>query len=834
MGLHATLRRFLRPLLFGAVFILYVCSGITHAREVRVGVYANAPKIFLDDAGKPAGIFIDLLEAIAAKEKWQLRYETCVWEACLDALRDGRLDLMPDVAYSAQRDEIFDFHATPALHSWSQVFARRELAIRSVFDLDGKRVALLSGSIQEKNFQGMVEGFGLKVKLLRVDSLDQAFALVSAGEADAAISNNLFGDYNAPSYQMVETPVVFQPAQLFFATTQGRNAELLTAIDRQLNAWRSEADAPYIRILEKWRGEMPSRLPSHVVQILGGLAVSVLLLLAGVAALRWQVRRRTHDLKESEGRLRTILDSLDACVYLKDPEGHYLFANQAVLDLWRVPLEAVVGNTDERFFVADTAARIREFDRQVLAQGDLQRCEEVTTVPATGQTVVYQSTKLPLRNADGSIYALCGISVDVTARKRAEEAIAQSRDLLEEQVRQRTRELSIAKEAAESANIAKSAFLANMSHEIRTPMNGMIGMISLVRRRSTDPLTREQLDKATGAAAHLLEILNDILDLSKIEAERLVMEQVDFRLGETLADLADLLAHKATEKGLRFAVECPPELAGALFRGDPMRLRQVLANLAGNAIKFTPAGSVTVRVRRSADRLRFEVADTGIGIAPHERGRLFRAFEQADGSTTREYGGTGLGLAISKRLVEMMGGEIGLESEPARGSLFWFELPLTLVAPATVAVAAQPIPVSAEAQLKNAFPGARILLVEDEPVNQEVACTLLEEAGLSVERASNGQEAVALAAAGQFDLILMDMQMPVMNGIEATRRIRGLPGYALTPILAMTANAFEEDRQACLAAGMNDHIGKPVVPERLFSGVLEWLRQADGAGAPSG
>jgi hypothetical protein len=182
----------------------------------------------------------------------------------------------------------------------------------------------------------------------------------------------------------------------------------------------------------------------------------------------------------------------------------------------------------------------------------------------------------------------------------------------------------------------------------------------------------------------------------------------------------------------------------------------------------------------------------------------------------------------------MMGGEIGLESEPARGSLFWFELPLTLVAPATVAVAAQPIPVSAEAQLKNAFPGARILLVEDEPVNQEVACTLLEEAGLSVERASNGQEAVALAAAGQFDLILMDMQMPVMNGIEATRRIRGLPGYALTPILAMTANAFEEDRQACLAAGMNDHIGKPVVPERLFSGVLEWLRQADGAGAPSG
>ena len=284
------------------------------------------------------------------------------------------------------------------------------------------------------------------------------------------------------------------------------------------------------------------------------------------------------------------------------------------------------------------------------------------------------------------------------------------------------------------------------------------------------------------------------------------------------------MVYKAAEKQLAFSIDLPEALERAAFLGDPMRLHQILVNLVGNAIKFTPRGSVAVRVRRAANnRLHFEVEDSGIGIAPADQARLFLAFEQADGSTTRQYGGTGLGLVICKRLVEMMGGQIGVVSQPGAGSTFWFSLPLPDAAPAAVPPASTFVSGSAERQLKATCPGARILLVEDEPINREVACILLEDVGLSVDLAEDGRQALEMAKQSSYDLILMDMQMPVMNGLDAARAIRALPAYVGTPILAMTANAFEEDRQACLDAGMNDHISKPVVPERLYQTLLVWL-----------
>ena len=808
-----------------ALLLCGVASG-NHEREVRVGIYANAPKIFLDEAGQPAGIFIDILNEIAGKARWQLKYVPCAWEACLKSLRDGDIDLMPDVAFSRERDETLDFHEVPALHSWSQVFARKGLPVRSVLDLDGKRVALLRGSIQERDFQAMIDGFGIKVELVRTDSLEAAFAATAAGQSDAAISNNLYGEFNAARHQLIDTPVVFLPAKLHFATTQGKNAELLATIDQQLNVWRANQDADYIRILEKWRGKS-DRLPTYVLQIAGLSVVLLLLLIVMVLVLRWQVKRKTHALQSSEQRLRTILDSLDACIYLKDRQGRYLFANQAVLDLWQVSLDEVTGQTDDRFFDPQTVAKIREYDQQVFEHGQSVRREEVNTVPVSGRTIVYQSTKLPLRNEDGSIDGLCGISVDVTERKQAADELARSRDHLEEEVALRTRELKEAKETAEAASLAKSSFLANMSHEIRTPMNAMIGMMTLARRNVTDKTTRGQLDKAANAAEHLLSVLNAILDISKIEADRLTLEKTSFNLGELLNDLESLMSYKAAEKRLSFSIDIPGALSAATFQGDPMRLRQILVNLVGNAIKFTPAGSVNIQVRRDERALlHFAVRDSGIGIAPDDQPRLFSAFEQGDGSTTRKYGGTGLGLVICKRLVGMMGGQIGVESRLGTGCTFWFTLPLPEATTDAVSPASTFSIGSAEVQLKRNHPGARILLVEDEPINREVACILLEDVGLSVDLAGDGQQAVDKAASGSYDLILMDMQMPVMNGLDATRAIRILPEHANTPILAMTANAFEEDRQACLDAGMNDHISKPVVPERLYQALLLWLHSA--------
>jgi CheY-like chemotaxis protein len=339
----------------------------------------------------------------------------------------------------------------------------------------------------------------------------------------------------------------------------------------------------------------------------------------------------------------------------------------------------------------------------------------------------------------------------------------------------------------------------------------------------------DQLKKVDQASKHLLSVINDILDISKIEAERLQLEQTNFNFGEVLENIVNLIGHRVTEKGVKLRVDLAPEVARQPLRGDPLRLGQILLNFAGNAVKFTEQGSITIRARLAEESttdvlIRFEVQDTGVGISAEDQQRLFTAFEQADSSMTRKYGGTGLGLAISMRLAHLMGGEAGVESTPGQGSTFWFTARLGKAIGAEPALA--PNILSAEERLKVQYSKTRILLAEDEPINQEVSRGLLEDAGLEIDLAEDGVEAVALAQQNRYALILMDMQMPNLNGVDATRAIRALPGYAEIPILAMTANAFDEDRQVCIEAGMNDHIGKPVDPDKLFETLLKWLERA--------
>ncbi|HBZ57316.1 MAG TPA: hypothetical protein DEO88_18090 [Syntrophobacteraceae bacterium] len=358
-------------------------------------------------------------------------------------------------------------------------------------------------------------------------------------------------------------------------------------------------------------------------------------------------------------------------------------------------------------------------------------------------------------------------------------------------------------------------------------MNAIMGMNDLALRRATDPKQIDQLNKSKSGAQRLLAIINDILDISKIEAERLTLEHVPFKLDEVLENLMSMISHRADDKQLKILIDLAPSLHGLNLTGDPLRLGQILLNLTGNALKFTEQGSITVRAQLAEDRpadmlLRFEIQDTGIGISTEDQKRLFTAFEQADGSMTRKYGGTGLGLAICKRLVNMMNGDVGVQSQPGSGSTFWFTV---RVGKATDAVPPAPTFAqdSAETRLKTQYAGASILLAEDEPINQEVSRGLLEDLGLVVDVAEDGQQALALATQNPYALILMDMQMPVLNGVEATRAIRADSLNRQTPILAMTANAFDEDRQICLDAGMNDHIAKPVDPEVLYETLLNWM-----------
>jgi PAS domain S-box-containing protein len=434
----------------------------------------------------------------------------------------------------------------------------------------------------------------------------------------------------------------------------------------------------------------------------------------------------------------------------------------------------------------------------------------------------------PLRQDDGRVTHYVAVKEDVTEKKRIAAELDRHRHHLEDLVARRTAELESARAAAEGANRAKSEFLANMSHEIRTPLNAITGLTQLLQREVTDVRALDRLSKIGDAAEHLLQVISDILDLSKIESGQFELECIDFDLSLVLAGAVAMMNERAQAKGLSLVVE--PMRAPARLRGDPTRLSQALCNLLSNAVKFTERGRVTlgVDVVASSDArvcLKYRVRDTGIGIAPEQMNRLFAGFVQPDPSTTRRFGGTGLGLAITRRLAAMMGGDIGALSEPGTGSEFWFTAwldPAASEAPAGPAADGRDGD-DAEQLLRRQHAGATVLLVEDNAVNQEVAAQLLQAAGLIVDIASDGAQALRRAAQREHDLILMDVQMPGMDGLEATARIRAMPDRMHTPIIAMTANAFGQDRAACLAAGMNDYLSKPVNAARLYSTLLRWL-----------
>ncbi|MBF0132454.1 MAG: response regulator [Magnetococcales bacterium] len=661
-----------------------------------------------------------------------------------------------------------------------------------------------------------------------------------------------------------------------------------------------------------------------------------------------QMAQAKRERQETQAQMEAILNNMSSIVFLKDAGGCYLFINRSFEVFLGRPAAEVIGKRAESLFGLDVAAAMAEADKDVLEHKRMVE-SEIVMGGADGDRVFFM-TKFPLAIGDNPTTVLCGIATDITKRKRMEQ------------------ELQVAKEQAEAANRAKSDFLANMSHEVRTPMNGVVGMLELLDRTPLEPNQRHYLATAIKSAELQLAVINDILDFSKIEAGRLELEESLFDLAEVVEETAAMLADRAHVKGLELAVFVQPELPSRLI-GDALRLRQVLINLIANAIKFTEKGEVVVEVTRESDlevdrvKVGFRISDTGIGMDPSVRDKIFQPFTQADGSTTRKYGGTGLGLVISRQLVEAMGGRISVESQAARGSTFRFTIPFAYSdqdqrgvieslrlayvlivddnetnrgilesylkswgipyrsvdsgAKALVALRRQKDPDNRRAAFRIAIldfhmpdmdglelarairhdpdippvnlmlfssgmqPGreelraagidlcimkpagkgkmldglasliqskpqavreqgvgeaggvggvakfrGRVLLVEDTVINQQVAMGMLRQLGLDVTLATNGVEAVEQVARGNFDLVLMDVQMPVMDGLEAARVIREMEGRqhrVAVPIVAMTAHAMEQDRRVCLQAGMDDHLPKPVRWDMLERTLIRWL-----------
>jgi signal transduction histidine kinase/DNA-binding NarL/FixJ family response regulator len=553
--------------------------------------------------------------------------------------------------------------------------------------------------------------------------------------------------------------------------------------------------------LQSMGEDLGARIPPLVGET-GAIAAGINALAASLdTARKAEKESAARALEQREGLLQAAIDAIDEAFVIFDENDCLIYCNDRYRELITLSADvAVPGATFEdilRTSVArgeypDAAGREDEWIADMIARHrDGTGAIEVRTAAGRWLRVVDR------RTPSGHIV---GFRVDIT-------------------------DLHHAREAAEGANRAKSMFVANMSHEIRTPMNGILGMTELLL--GTD-LDAEQLDFAETikeSAQSLLVIINDILDFSKIDAGKLDIELVDFDPRVLLSQVRALLAPRALENGLDFTISVAPQVP-ARVRGDPIRLRQILLNLIGNAMKFTATGQVAVDVRVISGgvpmQLRFEVTDTGIGIAPEKVARLFAPFTQADESTTRNFGGTGLGLSISKRLVELMGGEIGVTSKPDAGSTFWFTLPFSASA---TSVATGPAHRSDDDRQANVLP-ARILLVEDNPTNQKLASTVLTRLGHEVTLAGDGATALSCLAAADFDLVLMDCRMPVMDGFEATRRIRsGEAGVrdSHVPIIAMTADAMEGDRERVLGSGMDDYLTKPIDTARMSAAIERWL-----------
>ena len=794
------------------------------ASTVRVAPELNYPPFSFAQAGVWKGISADFLHLI--EDRLGVRFQELApqnLDAILKQSQGVEADLVTSIKSTPERERYLAF--TPPYVSVPTVIVVSQTSTLGTWPdaFIGKKIGVGNGYGVHRYLEGTFPDVALTPVNDDLDGLRK----LAFGEVDAVVMDIASASYFIEREKItglrIHSEFDYQ-YDLSFAVRK----ELVPLRDLLTKALLDIPEREKLAILDKWirldrnplgllRARLEPWLPLIFLVAAALASGSVVAILArrrrmreAQAAAR-RLQEANQQLQQQQDFTRTIADALPSMIGYWSADLQCKFANRAYEESFRPKDSGIVGrhlkDVAPESFVRAHASRM-----QAALAGQAQHFQREAR--AADGSPKYHSVQYIPHFHQGQVLGFFVLVEDITELKHAAghlEALNQ--------------ELAVQVQAAQSASVAKSAFLANMSHEIRTPLAAITGMARLIRREPLSPGQTDRLTKLELAAKHLGATISDILDLSKIEADKLVLEESAIDIQRLLNDVADIVQESAQEKGLQLRTEA--DTFSHELLGDETRLRQALLNFAGNAVKLTERGTVILRAKTLADApdaltLQLEVEDTGPGIAPEQQARLFEPFIQADSSTTRQHGGTGLGLAITKRLAQAMGGDAGLHSALGRGSTFW--LTANLKKGAAIA-SAPPVPVAADAAeaLRRQFAGQRVLVVDDDEINREIGAFLLQDVGMAVDMAADGQAAVEKVRQQAYALVLMDMQMPRMDGLQATRLIRALPGQVHLPIIAMTANAFNEDRQQCLDAGMDDYVTKPVDPGVLYAALLRQL-----------
>ncbi len=789
--------------------------------QIRLGVDPAWPPFEFIENGVYVGLaadYVSLLNELLGMDMQPVA--DLEWGEVVERARSADIDVLPAVTVTERRQRFLNFTKPYLRHPYAVFVHEETRLVTSLADLKHRRVAVEDGYATVD----LLRTHHPDIELVRFESTTKALLALQRGEVSAYVGV-LPSTARALEDLGLNNVKLAAPTPYWFEHSMGVRKDWPELVDILNTAFEHISVAQRAAIKARWFQVRFEQRKDNLKLWLISAAIGVVLLIIMAIIWRWNRRlQREIDARKSmevalrtqEKELETLLNSLPLTVVVTSLEGKILFLNDYASIETGVGLAAIQDSMAEAFY--DDPAQRQRLLEQLKRDGRVDQQEMKMKTPDGSLLHVLASFRtMPFQGQP----AIVGLILNINERKAVEDSVNSAREMAEQVAR------------------IKSEFLANMSHEIRTPMNAIIGMTYLALNTDLDDKQRGYLNKIQAAGKILLNLINDVLDFSKIEAGRLDLEASNFQLVDVLDTVDSLISDRADEKGLKLQRHIDPGVPQDLI-GDSLRLGQILTNLLGNAVKFTEQGEINTHVSllekdEQTATLHFSISDTGIGLSKAQIEGLFQVFSQADSSMTRRYGGSGLGLAISKRLVEAMGGAITVQSELGKGSVFSFDLQLP-IGESSGSDKASTLPVQLDQLvIRNGIQDKQVLLVEDNPINQEIATEMLEYAGVAVTVVSSGAEALKYLKGQSFDLVLMDIEMPDMDGYTTTKRLRVEAQKPQTPVIALTAHVLREHRERALAAGMDDFLSKPIEPEQMYRCLHRWMLASDvQVEAPSG